>query len=65
MINKSIVSWELMWKFITIVLIGVFLVLIGIFNFYNWSNVLRYSSLIGGIVLAVFGLWRVKEHSKG
>lgn len=53
-----------MWKFIVIVLIGIFLALIGIFDFYKWSNVLRYSSLVGGIVLVVFGLWRVKEHSK-
>ena len=53
-----------MWKFIVVVLIGIFLILIGIFNFYGWSSMIRFSALVVGLILVVYGSWRVKEHSK-
>ena len=63
--EKKFVNWELMWKFVGVVLIGLFLILIGLFNFYNWSSISRYSALVVGIILFGYGLWRVKERSKG
>ncbi len=62
--NKSVLNWELMWKFIVLFLIGVFLLLIGVFNFYGWNMQVRIGAAIVGVILVIFGLWRIKDKYK-
>lgn len=58
---KRHVPWEIFWQSIPIILIGIFLTLSGIFNFYNWIALIRLLSILGGLLLLILGLYVAKN----
>jgi len=61
---KKHLPWESFWASITITLVGITLVLAGIFNFYYWSTLIRLLSTLGGLVLLVLGLYAIRDSWK-